>query len=108
MSFAHLFVSRSRNVSFALALAAGAAVSALAAPPIPTPDPDNGGLELAPGFRALVAADNLVAGRKVGNDNDALRFLAVAPNGDLYAKTAQGGIFALRDTNGDGRFDEIK
>jgi glucose/arabinose dehydrogenase/cytochrome c553 len=76
-----------------------AAVSARAAL---APDPDNGGLILPPGFRAVVAADNLMAGRS----GDALRFLAVAPNGDVYAKTSAGGIFALRDDNGDGRFEE--
>jgi len=70
---------------------------------LPTPDADNGGLELAPGFRALVVADNLMAGRAKG---DALRFLAVTPGGDLYAKTARGGIIALRDKDGDGRFEE--
>lgn len=73
---------------------------------LPTPDADNGGLELPPGFRALIVADHLVDGRKVGKNNDQLRFLAAAPNGDLYAKTAAGGIIALRDNDGDGRFEE--
>lgn len=72
----------------------------------PRPDPDNGGLTLPPGFRALIVADNLTAGRKIGNSGDQLRFIAVNKNGDLYAKTAQGGIFALRDNDGDGRFEE--
>ncbi len=61
---------------------------------------------MPPGFRALVVADNLIAGRKVGKSSDQLRFLAVAPNGDLYAKTFLGGIIALRDNDGDGRFEE--
>lgn len=74
---------------------------------LPTPDPDNGGLTLPPGFRALIVASDLTAGRKVGNSGDQLRFLAVSPNGDLYAKTSRGGIFALRDNDGDGRFEEI-
>jgi glucose/arabinose dehydrogenase/mono/diheme cytochrome c family protein len=75
---------------------------------LPAPDADDGAIALPPGFRALVVADNLVVGHKTGRGNDRLRFLAVAPNGDIYAKTAQGGIFALRDTNGDGRADIIK
>ncbi len=90
--------------AFCVLLAVGSALLARAA--LPTPDPDNGGLELPAGFRALVVADNLIAGRKVGNDGDQLRFLAVAPNGDLYAKTFRGGIIALRDNDGDGRFEE--
>lgn len=77
-----------------------ACLTVLAQAALPVPDPDNGGLELPPGFRALVVADNLIAGR------NQLRFLAVAPNGDLYAKTSQSGIIALRDNDGDGRFEE--
>lgn len=89
-------------VLFTLALIAGqTAVAAL-----PTPDADNGGLELPPGFRALIVADHLIDGRKIGNNTDQLRFLAVASNGDLYAKTYWGGIIALRDNDGDGRFEE--
>ncbi|HTM23562.1 MAG TPA: PQQ-dependent sugar dehydrogenase [Vicinamibacterales bacterium] len=75
---------------------------------LPTPDPDDGGILLPPGFRALVVADNLVVGRKVGNTSERLRGIAVAPNGDIYAKGKSGGIFALRDTDGDGRADAIK
>ena len=82
---------------------------------LPAPDSDDGGLTLPPGFRALVFADNLVVGRQrefglgaSGDSSDTLRFLAVAPNGDVYAKVKRDGIFALRDTNGDGRADVIK
>ena len=32
-----------------------------------------------------------------------LRFLTVAPNGDVYVKTREVGIIALRDADGDGR-----
>src|SRR4051812_10287399 len=78
------------------------------AAPLPTPDPDNGGIDLPPGFRAVVFADNLVVGKRVGNNRENLRGLAVAPNGDVYAKGKFGLIWALRDTNGDGRADEIK
>ena len=56
-----------------------------------TPAADNGGLTLPPGFRAVVVADKLKP----------LRNIAVAPNGDLYAKTRKDGVYALRDTNGD-------
>jgi glucose/arabinose dehydrogenase len=75
---------------------------------LPVPDADNGAISLPPGFRALVVADNLVAGRKSGSNTERLRFLAVAPNGDLYAKMHYGGIFALRDSDGDGRMDVVK
>ncbi len=62
------------------------------------PDTDNGGITLPPGFRAVVVADKLKS----------LRNIAVAPNGDLYAKTREAGILALRDTDGDGRADVVK
>ena len=75
---------------------------------LPAPDPDNGGITLPAGFRALVVADDLVAHRKIANSSDKLRLLAIAPNGDIYAKSLFDGIFALRDTNGDGRADVIQ
>lgn len=74
--------------------------------PLPQPNPDDGAIQLPPGFRALVVADNLVLGRKSGNTAERLRGLAIAPNGDIFAKTKFGPILALRDTNGDGRIDE--
>lgn len=75
---------------------------------LPVPDPDDGDINLPPGFRAVVFADNLVVGKKVRNTQERLRFLAVAPNGDVYAKQRSGLIYALRDTDGDGRADVIK
>ncbi|HET7535329.1 MAG TPA: c-type cytochrome [Candidatus Didemnitutus sp.] len=75
---------------------------------LPTPDPDNGGIALPPGFRAVVFADNLVVNRQVDGHGNNLRFLAVAPNGDVYAKTKRGSLLALRDTDGDGRADVVK
>jgi glucose/arabinose dehydrogenase len=87
--------------ALALALTAGAQSKVAC-------DPDNGGLKLPQGFCALVAADGLGTGRH----------LAVAPNGDVYValrrsqppagqQAAGGGVVALRDANGDGKF-EIK
>jgi glucose/arabinose dehydrogenase/cytochrome c553 len=78
------------------------------APNPPKPDPDDGGIVLPQGFRALVVADNLVVDRKTGSSAERLRGIAVAPNGDIYAKTKFGSILALRDKDGDGRVDEIK
>ena len=65
-----------------------------------TCDPDNAGLSLSPGFCAAVVADGL----------GPARHMTVAPNGDLYVElhTQDGSpsIVALRDTDGDGRFDQ--
>lgn len=70
----------------------------LLAADLPTCDPGNGGLTLPAGFCALVVADNL----------GTARHLAVAENGDTYValqRNNPGGVVALRDTNGDGRFE---
>ncbi len=73
----------------------------LAAGP-PACDPDNGGIKLPAGFCAFLAVDGLGTARHI----------AVASNGDVYValmsdKPGQGGVVALRDADGDGRF-EIK
>ena len=57
-------------------------------------------MTLPEGFCALVAADGLGTARHA----------VVAPNGDLYValqsgKGKTGGVVALRDENGDGRFE---
>ena len=65
---------------------------------LPAPDADDAGLILPPGFHALVVADKLKG----------LRNMTVAPNGDIYVKSAKAGIYGLRDTNGDGKADVIK
>ena len=64
-------------------------------------DEDNGGLILPTGFCAVVVAKDL--GRA--------RHMAQRPNGDLYVainntpNTDDGAVVAMRDTDGDGRFD---
>src|SRR2546427_9567088 len=65
-------------------------------------DPDNGGITLPAGFCAAVVADNL----------GPARHLVAAPNGDVFVSVNNGGrgtlggIVALRDTDGDGKFDK--
>jgi glucose/arabinose dehydrogenase len=68
----------------------------------PACDPDNGGISLPDGFCAAVFADDVAGARHI----------AVAANGDVYVaqkssrrRPTQGGITALRDTDGDGRAD---
>src|SRR6185369_16535581 len=96
---------RLHTILFVL-LAAASAFSVHGA--LPAPDPDDGGITLPPGFRALVFADKLVVDKRVGKSHENVRGLAVAPNGDVYAKGKFGKIWALRDTNGDGRADQIE
>src|SRR5215211_4513334 len=83
-----------------------AATPAESTAPPPACDAGNGGIQLPPGFCALVVADSVGAARHI----------AVAPNGDLYIATQgkrgaetpaeRGGVVGLRDTNGDGKADQ--
>ena len=104
------FALMTRKTLVRLIVASVALSSGVCAPGYgtPKPDADDGGLILPPGFRAFIAADNLMKDRSGNGRRDALRFLAAAPDGILYAKTVRGGILAMRDNDGDGRFDEIK
>jgi len=91
-----------------LSLIAPLVLAASTASALPAPDPDDGGITLPPGFQALVYADNLDVGVHVGRSHENARGLAVAPNGDVYCKGKFGQIWAMRDTNGDGRADVIE
>ena len=69
---------------------------------LPACDPNNGGLTLPAGFCALVVHQGVAANA---------RHLLVMPNGDLFVSLratgqAPGAILALRDTNGNGKFDD--
>ena len=68
-------------------------------------DPRNGGLDLPPGFCAVVVADSIGRGRH----------LVVASNGDILIalrrgreEGEEGGLLALRDNDGDGRADVME
>src|SRR5690242_4173037 len=71
----------------------------------PACDAGNGGIMLPAGFCAAVVADNLGPARHI----------VVAPNGDAYVAlmtsggrgrpVTGGGAVALRDTNGDGKYE---
>jgi glucose/arabinose dehydrogenase/mono/diheme cytochrome c family protein len=67
---------------------------------------DESGITVPSGFRALLVADDLVGG--TNRPGDKLRFLAVGPDSEIYAKSVKGGIIALRDGNGDSRADSIE
>jgi glucose/arabinose dehydrogenase len=65
------------------------------------PDADNAGIILPAGFGAVSVVDSL----------GIARHLAVNSNGDIYVKLERlkngKGIYRLKDTNGDGKADEI-
>lgn len=65
-------------------------------------DENNGGLELPDGFRAVVVAE----------DVGPARHITVRDNGDIYVALSEeqqeGGIAALRDTDGDGVADQTE
>jgi glucose/arabinose dehydrogenase len=96
------FITRVHVASFvAAAVALVVTMIESGAASVPSCDPNNGGLKLPDGFCALVVADGL----------GPARHLVSAPNGDLYVAIQQNrgdvaGVYALRDTNGDGRMDQ--
>jgi glucose/arabinose dehydrogenase len=75
-------------VSAALVMAAGVAVAA--------GPPPGDGIEVPAGFTATVVHEGIGAGRHI----------AIRANGDLYLSSRNGGLHALRDTNGDFVADE--
>ncbi len=64
--------------------------------------PDNGGIQLPPGFQALVVADNIGETRQI----------AIRENGDIFAALMQpidlGYVVAMRDIDGNGTMDVFK
>ena len=96
------------GVAAATAMVASVMVYTVSGQSRPACDPDNGGIKLPAGFCALVVADNL----------GAARHMAVAANGDLYVALMTsggrgqpetgGGAVALRDANGDGKFEVVE
>lgn len=71
----------------------------------PVPDPNNAGLKLAKGFGALAVVDKIEGGTT--------RHIVVDQSGTIFVKLERlkkgvNGIFQLRDTNGDGKADDIK
>ena len=85
-----MFSTRS---TLAMGVFVAVCVASLSAAPVC--DPDNGGITLPQGFCAVVVADGL----------GTARHLVVAPNGDVFVALQDGGVTALRDTNGDGKFE---
>ncbi len=85
-----------QNIAIAIAIFGSFPLCLKAAPAC---DSDNGGITLPAGFCAEVVADGL----------GAARHLVVAPNGDVYVALQgdgeMGGVEALRDGNGDGKFE---
>jgi glucose/arabinose dehydrogenase len=69
---------------------------------LPLGDTDNGGLFLVDGFDAVVVTDSI----------GLARHMAVNTNGDIYVKLTNAkpnsGNVALRDTNNDGKADQIE
>ncbi|MGH9347432.1 MAG: PQQ-dependent sugar dehydrogenase [Vicinamibacterales bacterium] len=91
-----------RRVTSALGLVVLGVFAAQAQQRRPLCDPDNGGITLPAGFCAAVVADNVGTARHI----------ALSPRGDLYvmqrsvrAGLPPGDVIALRDDDGDGRFE---
>src|ERR1044071_8159967 len=87
-------------VASALALVHGQA--------LPKCDPDGGGIKLPMGFCALVAADNLGAARHMVTNRNGDLYVALMTSGGRGQPEVGGGAVALRDANGDGKFEVVE
>lgn len=97
---------RRAAIACTLALAGVTGLWAQQNPPGPLPpacDAGNGGLTLLQGFCAALVADHI----------GAARHMTVSPRGDLYVillhatdRAPAGSVVALRDADGDGRFEQ--
>jgi glucose/arabinose dehydrogenase len=65
-------------------------------------EPDNGGLTLPEGFCAILVAEDLPGPRHLAVRGDGMIFVAAGGRRD----GTPGGIYALADTDGDGRADD--
>lgn len=93
------------RLAFSLVLLLVLLMPAAAAQQGPPCDPGNAGFTLPSGFCAILVGENL----------GSVRHLAVAPNGDIFAGIAgsrdgsrKGGLFLLRDADGDGRAEVVR
>lgn len=79
--------------------------SAARAQQAPACDPDNGGLVLPQGFCALVVADVPARARHIVVRENGDVLVAANRRGRGNQITAPGGVFVLRDADGDGRLE---
>jgi glucose/arabinose dehydrogenase len=75
---------------------------------LPKCDPDSGGIKLPMGFCALVAADNLGAARHMVANRNGDLYVALQTSGGRGRPEVGGGAVALRDANGDGKFEVVE
>ena len=87
--------TRRFSIGLLLAVCAVGVLTQTVQAAVPACDPNNGGITVPAGFCAFIAADNL----------GTARHLVVAANGDVYVALQNGGVMALRDTTGEGRFE---
>ena len=85
-----------------------AGLSVLSGQGKPMCDADNGGIRLLPGFCAQVVADNLGVARHMVAGRNGDLYVALQTSGGRGTPEAGGGAVALRDANGDGRFEVVE
>src|SRR5262245_46644403 len=76
---------------------------------LPPCDSDNGGITLPPGFCALVVHEGVGEARHivVTENSDIYVITRRGPNPPAGQERQPGGIYGLRDTNGDGKADMV-
>jgi glucose/arabinose dehydrogenase len=85
-----------------------AGLSSLSGQSKPNCDADNGGIRLLPGFCAQVVADGLGVARHMVASRTGDLYVALQTAGGRGTPETGGGVVALRDANGDGRFEAVE
>jgi glucose/arabinose dehydrogenase len=90
-------------------LTAGGSTTVSGQKGLPPCDPDNGGITLPPGFCALVVHEGVGEARHivVTENNDIYVITRRGPNPPAGQQRQPGGIYGLRDTNGDGKAEMV-
>ena len=74
----------------------------------PPCDAGNGGITLPAGFCAAVVADNLGPARHIAESPNGDLYVALMTSGGRGQPQTGGGVVALRDGNGDGKYEVVE
>jgi glucose/arabinose dehydrogenase len=94
-----------RRITLAIAAVTLATAGPFAQQPKPLPAVQLAKVSLPPGFQIAVYADGVTSARQMALAPDGTVFVGTL---GLFSNTKIGNVYAVRDTNRDGRADEVK
>src|SRR5688572_1705518 len=94
-----------RRITLVIAAVTLATAGPFAQQPKPLPAVQLAKVSLPPGFQIAVYADGVTSARQMALAPDGTVFVGTL---GLFSNTKIGNVYAVRDTNRDGRADEVK